>query len=43
MVNGLKRTWNEAAETQFDVLSQYLYGEKKIAKSVTQISHRYRR
>lgn len=25
--------WNEAAEAQFDVLSQYLYGERKIAKS----------
>jgi len=28
MVNGLKRTWNEAAEAQFDVPSQYLYGER---------------
>jgi hypothetical protein len=23
MVNGLKRTWKEAVESQFDVLSQY--------------------
>jgi hypothetical protein len=40
MVNGPKRTWNEAAGAQFDVLSQYLYGERKIARSLTQIIHR---
>lgn len=27
MVNGQKKTWNEAAEAQFDVLSQYLFGD----------------
>jgi hypothetical protein len=39
---GLKRTWNEALEAQFDMLSHYWYGERKIEKSLTQISHRFR-
>jgi len=35
MVNGLKRTWNEAAEAQFDVLSQYLYRERGKLRKVS--------
>jgi hypothetical protein len=35
MVNGLKRTWNEAAEAQLDVLSQYLYGERGKSRKVS--------
>jgi hypothetical protein len=38
MVNGLKRMWNEAVEAQFDVLSHYLYGQRKITKSLTQVT-----